>query len=119
MNSDSDITPGSVVRDVESDDESEMIVLTISDAPCDDEEAAFVRWDYNQNPLTVADENEKFGYDAKQPFATVVFQSSLDRVSTEWESLSHDELQTLAEDYNIKLYKYPVQRLVLVEKTDL
>jgi hypothetical protein len=82
--------------------------------PCDDEDAAFVKWDYNMNPVTVADENEEYGYDPDQPFARVVFVPFLDRECPNWQDNGLDAIREGIATEAIResaVYKYPVARL--------
>jgi hypothetical protein len=99
------------VVDETQDDPDTMVVLRVSTEPCDDEEAAFVKWDFNQQPVTVADLNEHLGYAADKPFATVAFIDSLNRDFPDWETRPEDSLVQSVDARNIKTYKYPVERL--------
>jgi hypothetical protein len=102
------------VIDETKDDPDTMIVVAISTESCDDADAAFVKWDFNQNPVTVADLNEDLGYAPDQPFATVAFTDSLSRGLPDWETYPEQALSDAITDANIKTYKYPVERLTPV-----
>lgn len=109
MTQQSNVQTGALAEDSEEDDGDTMIVISVSEVSCDDEDEAFVRWDYNMNPVTVADENED--YDPSQPFASVVFLPQLDRKWPNWRNQDIEFLQDKVEDEQVKLYKYPVNRI--------
>lgn len=98
-----------LVEDSDADDPDPMLVLEVSDAPCDDEEEAFVKWDFNQNRVTVADENPE--YDADQPFVTVAFTPALNQRAAGWDSRDLAYARERLESESIKTYKYPLERL--------
>ena len=106
-----DVQAGVLANDKETDDDDSMLIISVSEASCDDEDEAFVKWDYNMNAKTVADENKEYGYSPEQPFAEVAFVSYLDRKWPDWKYRNLDFLQELVAEEELKPYKYPVNRL--------
>jgi hypothetical protein len=108
------VQPGNEVVDREATDADSMVVLSVSDVRCDDTDKAFITWDYNTNPVTVADANEQYGYIPDQPFAETVFATHVEPLLADHKRRDVGVLTDLVTQENTKTYKYPVNRLRVV-----
>lgn len=101
------LSPGDLAHDIENDDD--LLIIEIADEKAGEK---VVTYDYNQNPVTVADYNEDC--DPDETVISGVYLSTLVKIFGEWENQRFEYVKDEVLSRNLS-YSFPLSRLEFKE----